>query len=175
MVAGLRDNSRMLTDGVITLREPCEEDVDAIVEACQDPEIPRWTRVPSPYGRADAHTFLELSAAGRADGSGYSFLGFDADGNLLGAFGLMEVAGDQGEIGYWVVTRFTGRGVATTTVSLLAVEAFSDPSTTHIEIHHATANLASAAVAHRSGFTTISTDATETIWRLTRTDWEARG
>ena len=30
----------------------------AIVAACQDPEIGRWTRVPSPYGEDDARAYL---------------------------------------------------------------------------------------------------------------------
>jgi RimJ/RimL family protein N-acetyltransferase len=39
-----------LSDGVVRLRLMAEADVGAIVAACQDPEIPRWTRVPEPYG-----------------------------------------------------------------------------------------------------------------------------
>jgi RimJ/RimL family protein N-acetyltransferase len=39
----------ILTDGVLTLRPPGPQDVDALVEACQDPEISRWTRAPRPY------------------------------------------------------------------------------------------------------------------------------
>ena len=43
----VRDTPRVvLTDGVITLRPPEPGDVDAIYEACQDPEIQRWTGVP---------------------------------------------------------------------------------------------------------------------------------
>ena len=33
----------------LTLRAPTEDDLPAIVEACQDPELPRWTRIPTPY------------------------------------------------------------------------------------------------------------------------------
>jgi len=33
--------------------------VPAIAAACQDPEIPRWTAVPSPYTEADARQWLE--------------------------------------------------------------------------------------------------------------------
>jgi hypothetical protein len=33
-------------------------DVPAITVACQDPEIPRCTQVPSPYTEQDAVTFL---------------------------------------------------------------------------------------------------------------------
>jgi hypothetical protein len=47
-----------LSDGDILLRPFTEDDVPAIVAACQDPEIPRWTRVPSPYTEADARAFV---------------------------------------------------------------------------------------------------------------------
>ena len=51
-----------LGDDEIALRPPVPGDVHAITEACQDPEIPRWTRVPSPYTRAHAVEFVERSA-----------------------------------------------------------------------------------------------------------------
>jgi hypothetical protein len=35
--------------------------VPAITVACQDPEIPRWTQVPSPYTEQDAVTFLRAA------------------------------------------------------------------------------------------------------------------
>ena len=38
-----------LSDGVVHLRLIAEADIPAIVDAVQDPEIPRWTRVPQPY------------------------------------------------------------------------------------------------------------------------------
>ena len=43
-----------LRDGDLVLRPKRPEDADALTAACQDPEIPRWTFVPSPYTRADA-------------------------------------------------------------------------------------------------------------------------
>ena len=48
-----------LRDGPTALRPWRDSDLAALVEACQDPEIPRWTRVPSPYGPADARLYLQ--------------------------------------------------------------------------------------------------------------------
>ena len=48
-----------LEDEVVLLRPYERGDVPAIVAACQDPEIPRWTSVPSPYTEADALAWLE--------------------------------------------------------------------------------------------------------------------
>jgi ribosomal-protein-serine acetyltransferase len=105
-----------------------------------------------------------------------------ADGAIAGSCGLHHRIGPRGlELGYWVTTPLTGRGIATATVGLLTREAFSRPGIDHVEIHHDTANAASAAVARRAGFTHITTDpghrfadrAPTTIWRLTRAQWEA--
>jgi hypothetical protein len=67
----LRHPDPPLSDGVITLRAKTGTDADALTAACQDPEIPRWTRVPVPYLRADALAYLagselELDACSRA-------------------------------------------------------------------------------------------------------------
>lgn len=48
-----------LADEVVRLRPPALADVDAITAECQDPEIPRFTRIMSPYGREDAVRFVE--------------------------------------------------------------------------------------------------------------------
>ena len=52
-----------LTDGVVRLRAPERRDVDAIHAACQDPDIIRFTRVPYPYSRVHAQTFVRNAAA----------------------------------------------------------------------------------------------------------------
>ena len=55
----------MLTDGVITLRHPTMDDVDAICAGCQDPEVPKWTGVPSPYTRENAVEWIERTVEER--------------------------------------------------------------------------------------------------------------
>ena len=46
----------------LLLRPPREDDVDAIVRACQDAESQRWlTSLPSPYTREDAIEFAPAS------------------------------------------------------------------------------------------------------------------
>lgn len=93
---------------------------------------------------------------------------------VAGSCGLHRRIGPGAwELGYWVATRWTGRGVATAAVALLAAEAFADPATAHVEIHHDARNAASGAVARRAGFTPVATgEAPERIWRLTRAEWE---
>jgi len=82
-----------LGDDEIALRPPVPGDVDAITEACQDPEIPRWTRVPSPYTRAHAVEFVERSARTWKQGTDAPFVIVDAEtGRLLGAIGVHRFA-----------------------------------------------------------------------------------
>jgi ribosomal-protein-serine acetyltransferase len=84
---------------------------------------------------------------------GDAVLGIFLDGRVVGGCGLHRRIGHDGlEIGYWVHPRFTRRGLATTTGSLLTDAAFTLPAITHVEIHHDKANLASAAVPRRLGF-----------------------
>ena len=59
-----------LSDGEVGLRGLAASDIPAIVEACRDTEIPRWTRVPSPYLREDAERFLGYWIAAPARGRG---------------------------------------------------------------------------------------------------------
>jgi ribosomal-protein-serine acetyltransferase len=101
-----------------------------------------------------------------------------AGGAVAGACGLHRRIGPDGlELGYWVATAFTGRGVATAAVALLCAEAFADPVIGHVEIHHDPRNAASGAVAARAGFTPVAAgaagEAPVRIWRLTRAGWAA--
>src|SRR5699024_3210081 len=92
---------------------PTADDVDAIFEACQDPEIPRWTTVPSPYTRADAEGFVELIAQWWADES-QTIWGIYADGTLVGVVGLHHItahdAGGSTELGYWATAAARRQG-----------------------------------------------------------------
>ena len=143
-----------ITDGEIILRPKRPEDRDAVVAACQDPEIPRWTRVPSPYGPADYDEYLAVSAEEARAGRGVNLLAFDADGRLLGSFSVMEIdrARGYGEIGYWVAAEARTRGVATRAVRLLAGWARDALGLRELEILPHPDNPPSRRVAEKAGF-----------------------
>jgi RimJ/RimL family protein N-acetyltransferase len=159
MVARVRHTQGMdlptLRDGDLVLRPKRAEDAAAITAACQDPEIPRWTLVPSPYTEADAHEFIASSAADAAAGRAANLIAVDAgDGRLLGSFSVMELdrAPGYGEIGYWVAAGARGRGVATRAVCLLAGWAREELGLTRIEILPHRDNAPSRRVAEKAGF-----------------------
>ena len=143
----------MLTDGVITLRHPTLDDVDAIVAACQDPEIPKWTNVPSPYTRDDAIWWIERTVEERAAGRTQAFLAFIGDA-FAASCSLMELdkRPGYGEIGYWVAKPARRRGVASRACALLREFGIDQLGLTRIELLIHQDNLPSRRTAERAGF-----------------------
>jgi RimJ/RimL family protein N-acetyltransferase len=151
----LRHPDPPLGDGVITLRAMTSADVDALVAACQDPEIPRWTRVPVPYRRADALTWIAGAELELDAGVTIGWIAVDDEDRLLASISVMGIdrATDSGEIGYWVAAEARGRGVATRAVRLVRDWAPGALGLTTLEIEAHEDNLASQAVARAAGFT----------------------
>jgi RimJ/RimL family protein N-acetyltransferase len=143
-----------LRDGELVLRAKRREDLDAITAACQDPEIPRWTLVPSPYTRAHAEEFFARSIAEAEEGSAVSLLAVDDEGRVLGSFSVMELdrARGYGELGYWVAAEARGRGIGTRAVRLLHDWAVSELGLTEIEILPHRDNAPSRRLAERAGY-----------------------
>ena len=145
-----------LSDGEIGVRAIVPGDIPAIVAACADPEIPRWTRVPSPYTREDAERFLAIAATEAAAGEGLALAICDvADDRLIGTIGLMEVDRRRGyaEIGYWAAAAARGRGATTRAVVLVRDWAGAELELAEIEILCHCDNRPSQRVAERAGFT----------------------
>jgi RimJ/RimL family protein N-acetyltransferase len=142
-----------LTDGDLTLRPWSADDVDAVFAACQDPEIQRWTTIPSPYSREDAEWFISTSPDRWASGEA-TFAAVDAtSGALLGSFGLEGIERLQGpEIGFWVAADTRGRGVATRAVRRIARWAFDDLDAPRLVWRAYVGNVSSRRVAEAVGF-----------------------
>jgi RimJ/RimL family protein N-acetyltransferase len=135
-----------LEDDVVRLRPLDKSDVPAIVAACQDSEIPRWTAVPSPYTEADARAWLESDEE-------ESFAVVDrASGELLGSIGVRYLDGGIGEVGYWVKREARGRGVATRALGLVARWALVEKRLGRFQLRADVANEPSQRVAEKAGF-----------------------
>jgi RimJ/RimL family protein N-acetyltransferase len=144
-----------LTDGVIRLRLPADQDIPAIVDACQDPAIQRYTTVPEPYGEDEARGHIGRAAAGVADGVSLMVATTDAEtGAWLGNAGIRRHATDHGrwDIGYLVAPWARGRGLAERSVRLLCRYGFDELGAERIEITAEPENEASLRVAHKAGF-----------------------
>lgn len=94
----------------LVLAPPTEADVDAIAAGASDPEVPRWTVVPSPYTRADAEDFVEKTTRWWDEGTEFTWAIHLADG-FAGMIGLHRAApGGSAEIGYWMAPAARGKG-----------------------------------------------------------------
>lgn len=148
-----------LSDGVITLRAYTDADVPALVEICQDPEIPRFTLVPSPYAEADARDWMQRARHGWATGTRVTFAIADAadDDKLLGSVGLQAFDWEHraADVGYMVAAPARGRGIATRALELVAAWAFGPLGLERLELRTLPENTASQAVAGRAGFTRV--------------------
>jgi RimJ/RimL family protein N-acetyltransferase len=145
-----------LRDGTVALRAWRDDDVSALVAALADGEISRWTRVPHPYGPADAIAWLMAQRAARARGDTLSLAIVAAaePGRPLGSIGITVLHRDaRAEIGYWVARHARGRGLATRALGLLTRHAFSALRIARVELVTLPGNAASQAVARRAGFT----------------------
>jgi RimJ/RimL family protein N-acetyltransferase len=143
-----------LTDGVVGLRAWTTADVSAIAACCQDPEIPRWTEVPSPYDEDDAREFIAKAEQARLAGEELSLAVTDAEsGGLLGAIGMRLASTERrADVGYWVAASARGRGTAARAVRLLSRWAFEALGVERVQVTTHPLNKASQRVALRAGF-----------------------
>jgi RimJ/RimL family protein N-acetyltransferase len=145
-----------LSDGVVTLRPPTAADAEAVCEYCQDPEIGRWTVVPSPYELKDAHTWIASAASGPRTGERAEFLIVSSgNGAALGSCGLARVHWQdlRGEIGYLIAAAARRTGVGTRAVRLLARWGLEDLGLERLEILVNPDNQPSRRLALAAGFT----------------------
>lgn len=176
-----------LTTERLVLRPPRPADAPAVHAACQDPEIPRWTNVPSPYGMQDAVDFVgPVSERNWHEDTAYTFAmtakapGLpDGDGTLVGCIGLVRLAQlapptRQAELGYWTVKEHRGRGYTTEAARAVVRWAFTDLGVERMEWYAEVGNTSSRAVALKTGFHMEGTLRSKLLHEETRRDaWAA--
>lgn len=139
----------------VVLSIPTGADIDAITAACQDPEVPRWTTVPSPYTRQHAADFVDLVAGWWADGV-ETVWAIRKGGVLAGMIGLHRITapsrGGEAELGFWGVADFRGQGVMTEAARAVIDYAFDDLGLVRITWRAVVGNLPSARTARALGF-----------------------
>lgn len=105
------------------------------------------------YSVDEAVAWVGSRAALFAEGSEYAFAIVGGDGRYLGGCGVNQInrAHRFGNLGYWVRSSATGRGVAREAVRQVADFAFRETGLARLEIVCALANLRSQRVAERAG------------------------
>ena len=130
-----------------------ESDVGALFEACQDPDIRRYTTVPTPYERHHAVEFVQRVAKGWDAGTEQTWAMRDGE-TLAGIVGLYRQGGGAAELGYWVAPGARGRGFTTEAARAVIDWAFSPEglALVRIEWRAVVGNVLSARAARTLGF-----------------------
>ncbi|NEB76899.1 GNAT family N-acetyltransferase [Streptomyces sp. SID14478] len=144
-----------LTTDRLQLRTFVPADIDEVHAAAQDPDIQRWTTIPSPYARVDAEYFINrVVAEGWRTDSEYTFaMRTEEQGPIVGAVALHHPRAGAWEVGFWTTKEFRGRGYMTEAVLRVAHWAFTDLLCTRLEWRAEVGNAGSRTVAEKSGFT----------------------
>ncbi|HEX4747888.1 MAG TPA: GNAT family protein [Gaiellaceae bacterium] len=144
-----------LRDGDLVLRPWTEDDVPALVDACNDAEIARWIPViPSPYTEEDARAFISGTSRAVPEYTvpEHSFA-ITVDASLAGAIGMSVNSMDyRGRIGYWVGAAARRRGVCTRALRLLSRWALDELRLQRLDLITDPDNVASQRVAEKVGF-----------------------
>lgn len=139
----------------LVLSAPTDDDIDAVTDACQDPEIPRWTTVPSPYSRQDAADFVRLVSEWWADGS-QTIWAMRAGDELVGSIGLHHIVehatGGHAELGFWVTAEARGKGYVVEASRAVIDWGFAELGLARIRWQAVAGNIPSARAARALGF-----------------------
>jgi RimJ/RimL family protein N-acetyltransferase len=154
LAAAMTIDMRIPVEGGLYLSLPDDADVPAIVDACQDPEIQRFTRVPSPYRIDDARDFVKSCRVAVDAGSGLGLVVRDGSGCLLGSCGLVAIdwQDGRGKLGYWVAPWARRQGVAARATRAVCRWAFNVAGLERLELETVATNDGSNAVAAGLGF-----------------------
>jgi RimJ/RimL family protein N-acetyltransferase len=127
------------------------EDLERLVE---DPDVQRFTRIPSPPPTGFAESWVAAYEAGRREETKEGFAVVDGAGRFLGLAVAPRIdrTGREVELGYTVAPDARGRGVATEALRLLTGWAFDELDAVRLELLISVANDASKRVANRCGY-----------------------
>jgi RimJ/RimL family protein N-acetyltransferase len=142
-------------DDVIALVPLGRTHLDPLEDLGADPLVQRVTRIPDPFGRAEAEWWLGLYERGWVDGSRAGFAVVDrSDGTFVGmiAFVTLRLDAAEAEVGYIVAPRARGRGIAVRALTLVSEWGFTALGLARIELRAELDNPASLKVAERCGY-----------------------
>src|SRR5262245_52427660 len=130
-------------------------DAAALAEAVREsvPELRPWMPWCHPdYSVDDSRSWLEAQVAAFARRAGFQLAIVAPDGQLLGGCGLnqLDPLNFRANLGYWVRSGQTRRGVATAAVRLLRAWAFANTDLVRLELVIASGNAPSHRVAEKA-------------------------
>jgi len=146
-----------LSDGELSIRRYCAEDIPLLFEAARESvyEMSAWMPwCHKDYSIEESKAFILSREQAWQQKTEYDFAVYEvANKKFLGGVGLNRVNLDNrfANLGYWVRSSHTKRGVATRAAGLAARFGFEDLGLHRIEIIAAAGNKASQRVAEKAG------------------------
>lgn len=144
-------------DAKILIR-PCRStDLNHLYEALEEsrPALERWmTWCHKGYSKSDLSAWVNARQSAWEEGSDYTFVICDRDDqSIYGTISLNNIikSNKMANLGYWVRSSCTGRGIASSAARLIARFGFEKLNLNRIEILAATDNLGSLRVAAKAG------------------------
>lgn len=145
-----------LRDGTIAVRAHQIRDIPFIVEQCNDPVSKMYVPLPTPYGEAEAKSFIsEFVAAGWNDNRRYEFAieeMVDGTPQYRGSVGIWPKGDDRFELGFIMHPAARRRGIVTRAARLVLEWAFETHNARVVQWMAVASNQGSAGVARRLGF-----------------------
>ncbi|GGQ67653.1 GNAT family N-acetyltransferase [Couchioplanes azureus] len=140
-------------DGVI-LREWRDEDLDELVAMLDEPDIARWTPMPSPFDAEAGVAYLKRARQGRVGGQRIQLAITVDGGKPLGEVLLFGVDAGlrEAELGYLVGAEHRGHGLASRALALLSGYARTTLRLSRLLLRIDPGNTASTSVARRCGY-----------------------
>ena len=172
-----------ITHEPVTLRRWQAADADrlclAVIESLD--HLRPWMPWAAGYGPDSAAEFLRQSEQDWESGKAFNYAITVPGTDVAGGCGLMTTPGQGGlEIGYWVHSGHTRRGLATAAAAALTAEGLTLPGIDWIEIVHDEENVASGRIPRKLGFAEIerrphppnqpgaAAGGIDVVWRLMR-------
>ncbi|MEU1125114.1 GNAT family N-acetyltransferase [Streptomyces sp. NPDC005899] len=135
----------------LVLRDWTEEDLTALPELFDHPDIAYWTPIVSPFDAAAARVRLDTARRLRAEGTTI-LLAITVDGAAPLGEVMLRRSPEGTELGYAVGPAHRGRGLAARAVRVMAAYAFEQLDVGQVILEVEAENVASVAVATRAGF-----------------------
>jgi ribosomal-protein-alanine N-acetyltransferase len=142
------------TDGVVVLRPWAAADAPSLAAAWADPDIARWTAVPSDRSVEAAAAWIAGWQERRRRGLALDLVVASAadPGPVLGEVGASFLTRPP-EAGWWIVPAARGQGIATRAVRLFTERLLASGAATELVAEIDPANAASLAVARAANLT----------------------
>lgn len=117
------------------------------------PEVVATTNLPDPYPEDGARAWIEALLPRQEAGEEYAFAILQGNEELVGTVGLVEVKGQEAELGYWIGKPYWNQGHATAAARQVLDVAFDELGLERVFARPLERNWPSRRVLEKLGFT----------------------